>query len=322
MKIIPILLLSITILFSFHNTQTQDQTSEERIFLKLKNTNLENEAIKILNEMIYQKLSFSSLSAFKLISDRKWLKATGLIVDYLLDITKSDTQNEISIFLSDSKVYLNDVKNILKNKKKNIVKISPVFEWSQDNELVKIRLKFAKNLESPGEKNIQNFKVTCLRTRLIVHGYKSHEDYVAYYFRDIQLYDLIKHRTCKAYKETDGTYIIKFSKNQPTLYWNHLDLFTEDHHNMYTWFDVFTQYDDKAKYTEFREFTQQNLLEKDIKDYESEKSEEKKLRVRKIKKILEHFKTKDYENKNYCNSPVNEKFCFLVNIYDWNYWLS
>ncbi len=298
-----------------------EQSVEDRIISKLGSCVHEKDALKILNESIYQKITFTKIAALNMMTERKWLKASKLILDFLLD-NKIPLNQEVEKIMEDSKNYIQNIKNVLKNKKKNIVKLSPIFEWSQDNKIVRIRIKFAKNLESPGEKGIQNFKAICQRNTLIVQGYKQHEDYVANYYRSIKLYDMMKPLTCKLYKETEGTYVLRFDKQQQTLYWNHLDLFTEDHHNTYTWFDVFTQYDDKAKYTEFREFANQNLLEKDINEYIQEKFEEKRLRLNKINKLLTYLKTKDYENKNYCNSPVNEKFCYLLDIHDWNYWLS
>jgi hypothetical protein len=318
-----LLLLGIQLSFiTCQNKESSTILTEEKYLQKLKSTVHESEGIKILNDMIYNNVFFSNYEPLKLMSERRWMRACKLIVDFMSDHSKQETKTEVEKIVETSKNYIGMIKRLLKDKKKNIVKISPVFEWSQDNELIKIRLKFAKNLESPGEKEIQDFRVLCKRQRLIVHGWKNHGDYVAHYYRDVHLYDMIKTYSCTSYKETEGTYIIKFQKNQPTLYWNHLDLFTESHENMYTWFDVFTQYDDKAKYTEFREFTQQNLLEKDINEYVQEKSEEKKLRLEKIKRIMEYLRTKDFENKNYCNSPVNEKFCYLLDVYDWNYWLS
>jgi hypothetical protein len=295
--------------------------NNDKYLTNISQSNREQEALKILNDIIYnnEKIEFSK--ALQITKEKKWLKASKLIIEFLAPLN-GDYEKEVQSVLDLAKNYTNDLRFLLNEKKKNIVTISPVFEWSQDNEWVKIRVKFAKNLESPGEKNIENLKVICKRSNLIVHGYKVHEEYVANYFRDIKLYDLIRHWTCNYYKETEGSYIIKFKKNHPTLYWNHLDLFTEDHFNMYTWFDVFTQYDDKARYTEFREFTKDNLLEKDVNVHIQEKMEEKKLRNKKIKQVLKYLKTKDYENKNFCNSPVNENFCLIVDIYDWNYWLS
>jgi hypothetical protein len=311
------------LIFISYIIQTSSQNFDETKFIsKLFKTIHESDAINLINEIIYIGANISSLDPVRLMSRRHWIRATRLIADYLNDLTKAEVQNELRNILEESKTYLNDIKYLLKDKKKNIVTISPIFEWSQDNELVKIRIKFAKNLESPGEKDIQNFKVECKRNYLTVHGYKQHEEYVAYYYRKIHLYDFIRHHSCKSYKETDGTFIIKLVKNQPTLYWNYLDQITDDHSNMYTWFDVFTSYDDKAKYTEFREFAMQNLLEKDLNDWVTEKSEDKKQRLEKIERLFEYFRTKDSENKNYCNSPVNESYCLLNDIYDWNYWLS
>lgn len=313
-----------SLLFLTINTQDSQKLKDLYYLNKLSNTKFEKEAIKLINEMIYRGITFISLDSLKLMHKRHWQKSVKLLLDYMQDLILPEVQEEIYSIIRESNEYLGGIKSWLKDKKKNIATISPVFEWSQDNELVKIRLKFSKSLESPGEKDIQNFKVECKRSFLIVHGYKVHESeaYVAYYYRKIRLYDYIRHITCNVYKETDGSYIIKFEKNQPTLYWNFLDLTTEDHHNMFTWFDVFTQYEDKAKYTEFRDFAMQNLLEKDINDYVKANSEEKKLRLTRIKRLFRQLETKEAENKNFCNSPVNEHFCILNDIYNWNYWLS
>ena len=144
---------------------------------------------------------------------------------------------------------------------------------------------------------------------------------MAYYYRNLYLYDYILPYTCKAYKETEGTYIIKFQKNQATLYWNFLDQMTGDHYNTYTWFDVFTAFDGKAKYTEFRDWAMDNLLESDLSDHVREKMEEKNNRIKKIQNILNFFKTKSSESKNYCLSPIDTKYCILPNIFEWEYWM-
>merc|ERR1712096_101755 len=140
-----------------------------------------------------------------------------------------------------------------------------------------------------------------------IHGYKPHEEYITYYYRKVRLYDFMKQETCKVYKETEGTYVIKFKKSQATMYWNQLDQLTDDHHNFYTWFDMFEAYDSKAKYTEFREFAMDNLLDKDVKEYVDNKSEEKKQRLLRVSRLINFFTTKSYENKNYCNSPIDKK---------------
>jgi len=303
----------------------QSSLLEERIFLRINKTNHESEAINLLNEFIYKNFTLSSNDILELVTQRRWLKATKLVIDFLLsleDQTKHEKlKKEMDLLLKKSYSQLDYLKNTLQKKKKNIIRISPVFEWSQDTEFIKIRLKFAKNLESPGEKDIQNFKLNCSRTHLAVHGYKVKEDYLTYYYRRIHLYDFMKYLTCEGYKETDGTYIIKFMKNQPTLYWNFLDQIGDDHHNTYTWFDVFEAYDDKAKYTSFREWAMENLYLSDIDDYVKDNMEEKNRRLNRIKNSLKYLKTKDYENKNFCNSPVNEKICIISDIHDWNYWL-
>lgn len=322
-----ILIIFISGLIININGQTTgaDKDTEERIFLRLNKTIHETEAINILNECIHKNIKFSDLKILQIISNKRWVKSARLIVDFLLDLenpqNKENLNSEINSLVNHNKNYIQSLKNTFNKKKKNIIRISPIFEWSQDNDLIKIRLKFSKNLESPGEKDIQNFKFNCTRTHLVVKGYKIKEDYLTYYYRNIQLYDFIKVQSCLGYKETDGSFIIKFFKNQPTLYWNFLDQISDDHHSTFTWFDVFTAYDNKAKYTSFREWAMENLYMSDIDDYVKDRTEEKTRRLNRIKNIANYLVTKDYENKNYCNSPVHEKYCILTDINDWNYWL-
>jgi hypothetical protein len=319
---VSLLIISLTLLISSFNSELMPTYTEEKLYKKLQRVDHESEAISLLNEAIYQNVKFTNLDTVRILLQNNLLRAAKLLLDFAVDSSISTISNPIlEEMISAYSERLKGIKAFLKDKKKNIVRISPIFEWSQDNELVKIRLKFAKNLESPGEKDISNFKVDCERAHLKVQGYKVHEDYVAYYYRRIHLYDFIKTYSCKGYKETDGTYIVKFEKNQATLYWNFLDQPTEDHSNMYTWFDVFTAYDSKAKYTEFREMAQNNLLMSDLEDYVKDKKADQKIRTTKIENIMNYLKTRDYENKNFCNSPINTNYCLLDNINDWNYWL-
>jgi hypothetical protein len=321
-----IFLLSIIVTFIYAQESSTNSTSVEgkgeKIFLKLNRTTHEKDAIKLLNELVYHSYKFNNFDFLREMYQRRWLTASQMIIDYLLDMDTNVVQEEMKTISDFLRNNTKGMRQWLSNKKKNIVRISPVFEWSQDNEFVKIRLKFAKNLESPGEKDILKFQVNCTRTHLLVQGYKVREEYVAYYYRNMYLYDNIVPYTCKAYKETDGTYIIKFKKGQNTMYWNFLDQITGDHHNTITWFDVFTPFDSKSKYTQFRDWAMDNLLQSDLDDHVREKMEEKKIRMRKIEKIYNFFKTTAAESKNYCLSPLNEKNCYLPNYYDWNYWLN
>ena len=316
------------------NTKTKDKTistnkntfNEENIFKRLNKTSIENEAINILNELIYTNQTFTDTNILSLVSGKNWLTASKLIVDFLIEKENPNLNNieitkNITSIIDNTIEKLGDIRSFLKGKKKNIVRISPVFEWSQDSELVKIRVKFAKNLESPGEKDIQNFKMNCSRTHLKVEGYKEKEDYLIYFYRYLHLYDFIRFMTCKGSKETDGSYIIKMMKNQFTLYWNYLDQPSLDHHNTYTWFDVFEEYDNKVRYTDYREWASGNLYESDLEDYKTGRFEEKQRRINKMNNNMNYLKTKDYENKNFCNSPINKKHCFIPSIHDWNYWL-
>ncbi len=298
---------------------------EEKLFLKLNKTNHEQNAINLLNECIYKGIKFSNDNILNYLTNKGWMKATKLVTDFLLNLedksTLENTKTIITKFIEESQTHLDSIKSLLYSKKKNIIRISPIFEWSQDSEYIKIRLKFAKNLESPGEKEIQNFKMNCTRTHLTIRGYKEKEDYLTYYYRQLHLYDFIKTYSCEGYKETDGSFVVKFLKNQPTLYWNFLNQINDDHYNTFTWFDVFTAYDDKARFTSYREWVTENLYMNDVDEYIKEKSDEKIRRLNKIKSTLNFLKTKDYENKNFCNSPINENYCILSDIHDWNYWL-
>jgi hypothetical protein len=294
---------------------------EEKYFQKLNKTTHEKDAIKILNELIYRNVKFTDFEGLHIMYKRNWIKASQLIFDFMLNMNVSDVKDERKNMIKYMRDHIDNLRSILDGKKKNIVKISPIFEWSQDNEEIKIRLKFAKNLESPGEKDIQKFQVNCTREYLLVQGYKTHEDYVAYYYRNLHLYDYILPYTCKAYKETDGTYIVKFTKNQATLYWNFLDQITGDHYNTYTWFDVFTAFDGKAKYTEFRDWAMDNLLNSDLSDHVRDQVEDKNNRIKKIQNVMNFFKSKTSESKNYCLSPIDTKYCNLPNINEWEYWM-
>ncbi len=296
--------------------------TEPKFTTLIQNSKHESDAIKIINDAIYDNLNLTSTQTLKLLNSRHWINAIKLLVEFGYDKTNTEVRSEISNIISESNSYTKLIRSGIASKKKNIVKLSPIFEWSQDNDYVKIRLKFAKNLESPGDKGIQKFKVICQRNFLIVHGYKPHEDYVTYYYRKVHLYDFMKQHTCSVYKETEGTYIIRFLKNQATLYWNELNQLGDDHTNMYTWFDVFKTYDDKSKYTEFREFANDNLLDKDINDYVQDKREEKKQRLLRIQRLVNYFKTKGYDIKNFCNTPVGGKSCYLVDYRNWNYWME
>lgn len=320
-----ITVLTIGLIESNDKTDSNFQKKlEERIFKKLNNTHTEKQAIYILNDLIYANHTFSDSRIMSLVAGKNWITASRLVNDFLIEketpqkeIINSDITSILDNFINE----LGDIKSFFKGKKKNIIKLSPVFEWSQDSEWVKIRIKFAKNLESPGEKNIQNFRMNCSRTHLKVEGYKEKEDYLIYFYRYIHLYDFIRLMTCKGTVETDGTYIITMMKSQFTMYWNSLDQPSLDHYNMYTWFDVFEEYDNRVRYTEYREWALGNLYESDLNDYKNEGQEFKLRRIRKMNSNLNYLKTKDYENKNFCNSPINEKYCSLPTINDWNYWL-
>jgi hypothetical protein len=292
----------------------------EKMLQKLNKTIHEHEALKVINELIYNNYKFTNVEFLRDIYTRNWLQASQMIVDYMID-NDVDIQDELNAMSQHYQNNTREIRSWLSTKKKNIVRISPIFEWSQDNEEVKIRLKFAKNLESPGEIDIQKFQVNCTRTHLLVQGHKVRDEYIAYYYRNLALYDFIIATTCSAYKETDGTYIIKFKKGQNTLIWNFLDQITGDHHSTYTWVDLYSTFEEKSKYYQFRDWAGDNQLEADLDYHVKEKMEEKIVRMKRIQNIYNFFKTKTFERKNYCLSPINDKYCYLPNYFDWSYWM-
>jgi len=166
------------ILFTLINLFSLFYNKEINILLELKHSLRENQAVNILNQAILAGQSLNNTASLELMNKRKWIEASRLIIDFLTDF---NDQNQINVIKKNNEEYLSYLKNmksILKDKKKNIVKISPVFEWSQDNKYVKMRVKFAKNLEAPGEIDIQDFFVNITRTNFFISGYKVHEDYL------------------------------------------------------------------------------------------------------------------------------------------------
>jgi hypothetical protein len=217
--------------------------------------------------------------------------------------------------------YLQELKDLLKDKKKNIVKISPLFQWSQDEKWVKIRIRFARNIDSPGEKDIEKFQVNVTTSNLIVNGYKNHDDYLVWYHRDMITFDNIKTYSLEYYKETDGAYIIKFLKLQPTMYWSFLDTPGGSHEKIITWMDMFEKFEDRKQYFEKVTEINDHLLHRDLQDTKNRKLSEKNKRLNRIHKLDQFLRNKDMNNKNFCNTPVNMNFCIIPQPDEWAYWL-
>ena len=59
--------------------------------------------------------------------------------------------------------------------------------------------------------------------------------------------------------------------------------------NTYTWFDVFEEYDNKVRYTEYREWASGNLYQSDLDDYKADRQEEKQRRLKKMNNNLNYF---------------------------------
>ncbi len=309
-----ILILSLIILL---NCQTKERTMKV-----LSKTSSEKQAIKIIKDLIYNNITFEEdtfLLDFSM--ERNWPNLYKIALEFTNSFNSTSVINNVNSFIDKEKNIIGEFNNILKKEKKSdIIRISPIFEWSQNDEQIKIRLKFAKSLETPGEKDIKNFKVNCTRSQLEIQGYKDHDDYIVHYYRRLNLFEFIRPSTCASYKETDGTYIVHFDKNQYTLYWNFLNQPTEDHYNTYTWFDVFSKYDNKIQYTEFRETAMENLLLSDLEEYTKEDNAAKRKRQRRITKATKFLEAKDQTNKNYCLSPVNSEHCNMPSVNSWGFW--
>ncbi len=320
---ISLVLIFYLINFSFQIENDYSQLKQRTINL-LSKSNTEKQALRVINDLIYNNVSFGNdtflLDFFNM---KNWSNGYRQSLEYLVeDIHNDKIVESVNKFLSKEREIINEFNLIIKeNKKKDITRISPIFEWSQSDEQVKIRIKFSKNLESPSEKDILNFKVNCTRSQLEVQAYKEHDTYLVHYYRRLNLYEFIRPSTCKSYKEVDGVYIVNFDKNQYTLYWNFLNQPTDDHYNTFTWFDVFSKYDNKIRYTEFRETAMENLLISDLDDFMKDDAPLKRKRLRKINKALKYLENKDLSIKNYCLSPANREYCNMPDVTEWGYWL-
>jgi hypothetical protein len=299
-----------------------EEVKDNKMHKLLRKATKESQALDLVYELIYRNENLGdNLFLLDYLIDKNWKKSFKLAVENLYDITKPFIKETIDRFTTKSKEDISILKSKLSVKKKDIIRISPIFEWSQDDNEIKMRIRFSKNLETPGDKNVTNFKVNCTRAQLEVQAYKEHEDYVVHYYRRLNTYEFIRPYSCKNWKESDGTYLIHFLKNQATLFWNFLNQPSEDHYNLHTWQDVHDKYDGKVQYTEFREHAMENLLISDIDEYLKEKTPLKQKRLKKISKAKRFLTTKNYEDKNYCLSPAQGNNCIIPKVTDWGYWL-
>lgn len=314
-----VFILNILIAIGYVLTQSKDI-----ILKKLNKISTEKQANLLIRDLIYNDVNFQD-DTFLLdyLIDKNWSNSYQLALEFLNNVQSQAVHEVTDRFIAKEKKIGDEFLELLKEKKKDIIRISPVFEWSQNDEEIKIRLKFAKNLETPGEKEVKNFKVNCTRSQLEVQAYKQlseSDDYIVHYYRRLNLYEFIRPSTCKGYKETDGTYIVTFHKNQYTLFWNFLNQPTESHYNLHTWIEVHSKYDDKIQYTEFRETAMENLLISDIEQYVKDGEVNKRKRIEKIKAMSNYLISKNQSSKNYCLSSINSEKCKLPRVDEWEYW--
>ena len=106
--------------------------SEENIFKRLNRTNTENEAINILNEIIYVNQTFNNTNILSLVSRKNWLTASKLIVDFLIEKENPNSKSEeisknITTLIESTIEKLGDIRSFLKGKKKKHSKNFPCF---------------------------------------------------------------------------------------------------------------------------------------------------------------------------------------------------
>ena len=101
------------------------------------------------------------------------------------------------------------------------------------------------------------------------------------------------------------------------MYWDYLDLITDEHHNIISWIEMADKYERKVKFNEYHDWVQDKLLIDDIDKFNEKGDNEIKLREKKLEKLKERKKKRD----NCCPIIKKEK-CRSDNIYDWNYWVN
>ncbi len=219
--------------------------------------------------------------------------------------------------------YFNKINEIIdKYNNKQINHYLPNLEFSQNHTHIFIHILNNMNLK------FENFNITLSKNHLRISYYINKEDssYIQFFYQKINLFNPSKENTLYIKEESDYNYIIYFEKEIVTLFWEFLDLPTDNHENIRIWYDMYEKYENKMKFNEYRDYVSNNLLLKNINSYINEKIDEKKNRFEKIKKLEKKFNKHMNEEKNYYYMNFHKKKCFNINkekqYFNWFYWLE
>ena len=102
---------------------------EEKLFKKLNKTHTENEAINILNDLIYKNETFTDTNILSFVSEKNWLSASRLIIDFLIEKeTKAEEINKNITSIIDKTVNkLGEMRSFFTRQEKKISSKFPQF---------------------------------------------------------------------------------------------------------------------------------------------------------------------------------------------------
>ncbi len=230
--------------------------------------------------------------------------------------------------------HISSKNEIQKHQYHNIIELTPLLEYAQNDTHVFIHIINKKSLP------LENLNISLSSTSLKIYYELSNEkESTKYKFnRTIFLFSLCKNNTLYIKKENELNYVIFFEKTIPTFYWSFLDQEIDDHKNIYVWLDLYDKYEQKSKFNEYKDFVESNRIINEynsvMKEYEENKnnilysSEKRNIKLKKIKEEYEKNKIGNvnyFKYKSQCNSFPSIKKCYsnYVNddIYDFNFWL-
>lgn len=203
------------------------------------------------------------------------------------------------------------------NNIKEIIQISPFFEFAQNHSHIIIKIKFGKINQFTDENYPKNLFINITKTNLIISSFEERENNIIWYYRNLNLFSIAKENTLSTIKETNYQYLILFEKGIYTMFWDYLDLITDDHYNIISWIEMADKYEKKVKFNEYRDWVQDKLLIEDINKYNEEQYVETKLREKKLEKLKKRKKKRDN-----CSPIIKKEKCRSDNVYDWNYWVN
>lgn len=289
----PVILFYLFINFFIHNIICNDAQQLIKTF-------------KTENDVISNITDFYSQNE-KILIDKK----TSLKIKELLLEKKYYTSLSLYFYITNS----SDLKYT--NNTKEIIQLSPFFEFAQNHSHIYVKIKFGKINQFTDENYPKHLFINLRKTNLIVSCFEEREKNIIWYYRNLNLFSIAKKNSLSIQKETNHQYLIFFEKGIYTMYWDYLDLITDEHHNIISWIEMADKYERKVKFNEYHDWVQDKLLIDDIDKFNEKKDSEIKLREKKLEKLKERKKKRD----NCCPIIKKEK-CRSDNIYDWNYWVN